>query len=162
MNFKKIIEQQKKLDKAIIDAHSIKIGTEEINEKMIVALFTEIAEFANEVQSFKYWKKTKQINYENMLEEYADGLHFLISFAIKHKSHEIIEAKIYYEDINKQFIKMFSSIEKLSNQISKNNIEESIAIYLGLAKLLNINDDQIEQAYLLKNKKNFERIKNNY
>ena len=57
---------------------------------------------------------------------------------------------------------MFKSIYKLSKKISRRNITKCIAIYIGIAKILNISDDLIIESYMLKNKKNFERIKNNY
>lgn len=159
MDLSKIIEQQKLLDKEIEIAHSIDTDN---TDKMIIALYTEIGEFANEVQSFKYWKKQKTINQNNLLEEYADGLHFLMSFGIKLNCDSSIEPITVSQDINDQFLAMFDSVSKMSKKISKKKVQESIAIYLGLAKLLNISDEQINVAYTMKNKKNFERIKNNY
>ncbi len=159
MDFKEIIEQQKKLDEAIKKAHSINI---EHTDKMLIALYTEIGEFANEVQSFKYWKKSKKINLDNLLEEYADGLHFLMSFSLKYGCSEKIDPIIKSEDVNNQFLYMFNSVSKLTKKITRKRIEQSIGIYLGLAKLTNLSDKQVLDAYMKKNKKNFERIKNNY
>ncbi len=159
MNFKKIIKEQLLLDEAIKKAHSI---DQEDEKKMVIALYTEVGEFANEVQSFKYWKKNKNIDEDKLLEEYADGLHFLMSFAIRAKCSEIIKPLILSNDVNYQFLKMFNSIDKLSKKLNKRRVEKSIAIYLGLAQILEIDDAKIEKAYMLKNKKNFERIKNNY
>ena len=129
---------------------------------MIIALYTEVGEFANEIQSFKYWKKSKNIDQNNLLEEFADGLHFLISFAIKTNCNYIIEPLVLSNDINYQLLEMFKSIYKLSKKISRRNVTKCIAIYIGIAKILNIEDDLIIESYMLKNKKNFERIKNNY
>lgn len=159
MNFKFIIDQQILLDKAIKEAHKIE---HDYSNKMIIALYTEVGEFANEIQSFKYWKKSKTIDQDKLLEEFADGLHFLISFAIKTNCNSIIEPLILSNDINLQLLEMFKSIYRLSKKISKRNIVKCIAIYIGIAKILNISDDLIIKAYMLKNKKNFERIKNNY
>lgn len=160
MNFEKIIRQQILLDEAIKKAHGIE--DQNNNEKMLIALYTEIGEFANEVQSFKYWKKSKKIDQDKMLEEFADGLHFLTSFAIKFNVSKIIEPLILSNDINFQFLAMFQSISKMTKRLNKRNVEKSIAIYIGLAKLLKISDEQIDHAYSLKNIINFERIKTNY
>lgn len=160
MNFKKIIKQQILLDEAIKKAHAIE--DQNNNEKMLIALYTEIGEFANEVQSFKYWKKSKKIDRDKMLEEFADGLHFLTSFAIKFNVNKVIEPLILSNDINFQFLAMFQSIGKMTKRLNKRNVEKSIAIYIGIAKLLNISDEQIDHAYSLKNIINFERIKTNY
>lgn len=159
MNFKSIIDQQILLDKAIKEAHKI---DQDYSNQMIIALYTEVAEFANEIQSFKYWKKSKVIDQDNLLEEFADGLHFLISFLIKTNCDCIIEPQILSNDINIQLLEMFKSIYRLSKNTSKRNVKKCIAIYIGIAKILNISDDLITKSYMLKNKKNFERIKNNY
>lgn len=159
MNFEKIIEKQIILDEAIKKAHSI---DENNNDKMLIALYTEIGEFANEVQSFKYWKKSKKIDQSKMLEEFADGLHFLISFAIKYHVAKIIEPLVLSNDINFQILAMFQSTSKLVKKLNKRNIEKAIAIYIGIAKLLNISDEEINKAYFAKNAINFERIKSNY
>lgn len=47
-----------------------------------VALMTELGELFNEMQNFKYWKKNKDIKAENIKEEFADVLHFVMSLAI--------------------------------------------------------------------------------
>ena len=159
MNFKSIIDQQILLDKAIKEAHKI---NQDYSNQMIIALYTEVGEFANEIQSFKYWKKSKNIDQNNLLEEFADGLHFLISFAIKTNCNYIIEPLVLSNDINYQLLEMFKSIYKLSKKISRRNVTKCIAIYIGIAKILNIEDDLIIESYMLKTKKNFERIKNNY
>ena len=85
-----------------------------------------------------------------------------ISFAIKKNCNYIIEPLVLSNDINYQLLEMFKSIYKLSKKISRRNITKCIAIYIGIAKILNISDDLIIESYMLKNKKNFERIKNNY
>lgn len=159
MNFKKIIEHQKILDEKIKQTHSI---NSDITKNILIALYTEVGEFANEVQSFKYWKKSKKINQNDLLEEYADGIHFLMSFAIKVECDIEIESNQISNDINEQFLAVFNSISKLTKKVNKKNVQKTIALYLGLAKLLNISDDLIHEAYVNKNKKNFERIKNNY
>ena len=113
MNFKSIIDQQILLDKAIKEAHKI---NQDYSNQMIIALYTEVGEFANEIQSFKYWKKSKNIDQNNLLEEFADGLHFLISFAIKTNCNYIIEPLVLSNDINYQLLEMFKSIYKLSKK----------------------------------------------
>lgn len=160
MDLSSIISKQLILDKAIIKAHKIKDGN--WISKAILALYVEIAELANEIQSFKYWKKNIVKNMALISEEYADGLHFLMSFAINLKANNKIEAEIVNEDLNEQFIKMFQSITNLQQNYNVESIESSIALYLGIAKLINLSEEEIEIAYSKKNKINFERIKNNY
>ena len=89
MNLKVIFEKQIKLDETL---HNNVINPNEKNlrEKEIIALLVELGEFANEVKLFKYWKKHKEINQTKMLEEFADGIHFLTSLATEfHVDYEI-------------------------------------------------------------------------
>lgn len=160
MNLKSIIDKQIIFDQTLSEAHQIE-GKDWIH-KAILALYVEVAELANEIQSFKYWKKNKNINQDLIKEEYADGLHFLVSFLNEFERVDEIEAKIYDQDLNKQFLKMFAAINLIEQDFKQEHIINAFAIYLGIAKLLNISDDEIEQAYNHKNEINFQRIKNNY
>lgn len=160
MNLKNIISKQLILDKAIVQAHNIK-DKEWVN-KAILALYTEIGELANEIQCFKYWKKNIVKNDLLIQEEYADGMHFLISFVIELGAKDIIEEKIVSDDVNHQFIEMFKSISNFQINYNSKTIEECVSLYLGIAKLINMTEDDINESYNRKNKINFERIKNNY
>lgn len=160
MNFKKIINAQIKLEKALIESHNFDFY--KIRHQAIIALITEVAELANEIQSFKYWKKTKKINTDLLNEEYVDGIHFIVSFMIQLKTKYEIKPLIKYSDINEQILSIFILITKFKKHFNKRNIKKIMALYLGLAKLLNISDTEIEKWYFKKNKINFERIKNNY
>lgn len=160
MNLKRIIDKQIIFDKLLADAH--KIDDKSWINKAILALYVEVAELANEIQSFKYWKKNKNIDENLIKEEYADGLHFLISFLNEFSRVDEIEAKICDPDLNQQFLEMFMAINLIQKEFNQANIINAFAIYLGIAKLINISDHEIEQAYNHKNQINLERIKNNY
>ena len=58
MNFKKLQAMQAKLDEAIL-ADKAPMTTEERFNKTLVALSVEIAEVANTVEHFKFWKDNK-------------------------------------------------------------------------------------------------------
>lgn len=161
MDLNKIFNKQIELDKKINETHQV-IKNDDWRIKAILALYVEVGELANEIQSFKYWKKNKTINNEFVKEEYADGLHFLLSFAIDLDINKNIEAVVLSQDINIQFIKIFDIINQLQNEYNSNTVKKALELYLGIAKLINLSDKEIEIAYLNKNKINFERIKNNY
>lgn len=167
MNLKKIFEMQKDLDKAIIsrndiDASNSKISQAEFDEMKLLATLVETAEFANEVQSFKYWKANKSINREKALEEFADMLHFVGSFAYKYNVDPDIEPLILSDNVNKQICLLFSTISSAINNLNKYVISQMLAIALGVAKLLNYSEDEIIHWYYIRNKKNYERIKEKY
>lgn len=161
MNLKKIFEMQKKLDKKIHVTHEIK-DSGNVKSKRLIALFVELAELANEVQFFKYWKKEKNIKRNLVLEEYADGIHFLSSFALDLNLEEIIEPTIVSENLNLQFLKTISLIIKLNDFFTKESIKEVFSHYLGIAKILNISDEEILEEYTKKNLINFQRILDKY
>ncbi|CBH40490.1 dUTP diphosphatase [Mycoplasmopsis agalactiae] len=167
MNLKKIFEMQRELDKAIInrndvDASSSNITQAEFDEMKLLATLVETAEFANEVQSFKYWKANKTINREKALEEFADILHFIGSFAYKYNVEPDIEPLILSNNVNRQICLLFSTISSAINNLNKYVIAQMLAIALGVAKLLNYSEDEIIHWYYVKNKKNYERIKERY
>nr|WP_307926389.1 dUTP diphosphatase [Mycoplasmopsis bovis] len=139
-----------------------KISQAEFDEMKLLATLVETAEFANEVQSFKYWKANKSINREKALEEFADMLHFVGSFAYKYNVDPDIEPLILSDNVNKQICLLFSTISSAINNLNKYVISQMLAIALGVAKLLNYSEDEIIHWYYIKNKKNYERIKEKY
>lgn len=174
MNLQPLFETQKKL----MD----RIGYNEPDrfEKTILALLVEVGECANEWRGFKYWSKNqepvtekldvKQIHkvrnkeiksvdelFKNpLLEEYVDGLHFVlqlgIEFGVKsdvrfrpQKVGSLIEQfnLIFHHASNYRYIKLFD-------------------YYCGLGEMLGFTWEQIQQAYMEKNKINHERQNNGY
>lgn len=93
MTLEKLYEMQKELDKYIIDKRyndKLKeLGYDEVpifsgNDKSflsdrILALFTEVGEFANATRCFKYWSSKSSESKERLLDEYVDMLHFFLS-----------------------------------------------------------------------------------
>ena len=80
---------QNNLDIRVKNENDIPMDANLSIEKFL-ALKTELFELANEIESFKYWKKNK--NKTNQLEEACDVLHFVISIAIDNNV-ELVEEK---------------------------------------------------------------------
>ncbi|WP_233485571.1 dUTPase [Spiroplasma sp. ChiS] len=72
-----MLENQKKLDEHILT--KFKLNDDETFEKRILAFLVELAEFINEQRDFKYWSVKPASTKDVLLEEYIDGIHFLIS-----------------------------------------------------------------------------------
>ena len=72
-------EEQRKLDIFIHQQNGLEMKDTFYLRKL--ALLVEIGEVANELKSFKYWKKDKEINLEKVQEELIDCLHFFLSLA---------------------------------------------------------------------------------
>ena len=106
----KLLDKQKKLDELILlnknkRDNCIYPPKQFLTEK-IAALSVEVAEFANEVESFKYWKENKKNNREKQIGEYVDILFFWLSIGndMEFTEQEVIEAynKKYKENIERQ------------------------------------------------------------
>jgi len=76
-----------------------------LNDRLL-ALFTEVAEFANATRCFKYWSKKDMESKERLLDEYVDILHFYLSIGntMKFTPDEVEQAymKKYKENIARQ------------------------------------------------------------
>ncbi len=160
MNFNKIFAMQKKLDTAITNNHNV--IHEEIIDQRILALIVEVSEFANELASFKYWKKQKNLNRDKIIEEFVDGIHFYVSLSLQLKSSQLINSQIVSQDLNQQFLAVFASITDLKRDFKQKKLKISFGLYLGIARLCDISNQDIENYYIAKNKVNYERIANNY
>ncbi|MBN0919308.1 dUTP diphosphatase [[Mycoplasma] gypis] len=161
MNLDKVFEIQKKLDAKF--AENIDPNESNLQTKKIIALIVEISEFANEVQEFKYWKMNKNIDKAKVLEEYADGIHFLSSLSIGFGlCGEEFNPKVVANTFSKQLAVVFEKAGQLFSSDSKALLKEVFELYLGLAKILDINEEVIIESFFRKNEINFQRIKNNY
>ena len=98
MNFKKLQAMQAKLDEAIL-ADKAPMTQEERFNKTLVALSVEIAEVANTVEHFKFWKDNKgKIDYDRFdvdwdyegtriigYYDYKEGVDYQISYEQAHR-----------------------------------------------------------------------------
>ena len=158
MNLEKLLEIQKELDARIESEHPRKFTDHRIEQK-IMALQVEIAELANVLpEVFKFWSNKKN-DYKLALEEFVDGLHFILSIAnethvtLKRKSIEL-EPSVFF-----QFAKVFWLAAQLYDD---NYVNDLFNYYMNLGWMLGFSEEQIEQAYLEKNKINHQRQNDGY
>ncbi|VEU71062.1 Uncharacterized protein conserved in bacteria [Mycoplasmopsis glycophila] len=160
-----IFDMQKALDEKINlkrKTNHPNLTHKEIEIQKNLALIVEAGEFVNEVQSFKYWKMNKNIDQSAIKEEFADLLHFLVTFGYEHKVDSYIEPKIVSNDINVQFQELFVAIAKLMQEINHDHIKHIFEIALGSFVMLGYDYGDLFEAYFFKNQKNYQRLKNNY
>jgi dimeric dUTPase (all-alpha-NTP-PPase superfamily) len=81
MQLEKLFQMQKALDTHIEDKHSLQ--DEDLFERKVLALLVEIGELANETRSFKFWSVKPSSAKEVILEEFVDGVHFILSLGIE-------------------------------------------------------------------------------
>ncbi len=153
--------KQEKIDEYIKIKNNINLNSDEILNKKIIALFTEISEFINELRCFKYWSKKKESERNIILEEYIDCIHFLLSIGnnIKfnwndYKYNRIIDKNV---DINK--IAFFSYIELASfaKNINKINFTKFLDVFFCFIEKKQITSKELYDAYMLKNQINYKR-----
>lgn len=162
---KEIWEMQKSLDEYIRKNNDIPMEQDLIKEKYL-AIKTELFEFVNEIESFKYWKKNK--GKDHILEEACDMLHFLFSIAIDtevkiEQNKKIIEfMNVDNYELNELLI-MTDDI--LTEAFFTGGWESLNGILVFLSIILekcNYTTDDLYEEYVRKNKVNVERQQNNY
>ncbi|AWX69804.1 dUTP diphosphatase [Mycoplasmopsis anatis] len=165
MNFTDIFNKQLELDKELtqkaLDLNP-NFTKNDLEKRKLIALMVELGEFANEIETFKYWKKTRNLNRDFICEEFADLIHFLVSFGNDYNLPTTINSKIISNDINEQLIETFSAISQANNKINEEKLLNIFELVLGLAELYGLEENEIAKWYEIKNKKNHERIKTNY
>ncbi len=163
MDILKMVEMQKKLDMRILDIHNL--DENETIKNRILALLVELGELANEVRSFKYWSTKPKSEKSIILEEYVDGIHFLISLGniIGYKfSEKDLDAICENEDLTIVFIRVFERIGNLAKDVHETNFETLWSEYIKLGHLLGFTEADIAQGYISKNELNHKRQDQNY
>lgn len=181
MNLQNLFELQKQLDEHIEKKHPRKEGEDRLSKK-ILALQVELGELCNCWRGFKFWSSRQEPvtedlrvvdykesgeaileTYNPLLEEYVDCLHFLLSIGLDENIGTLEWEQIEpwkRESIIDQFIDLFDCTVRL-----KTDITEYVVIwdyFIGLGEMLGFTWEQVERAYLEKNKVNHERQENSY
>jgi dimeric dUTPase (all-alpha-NTP-PPase superfamily) len=183
MNLEKLFQTQKVLRD--------RIGYNEPDRfnKLILALLVELGECANEWRGFKFWSvnqvpHTSAVRvpcmmeedkeyYNPLLEEYVDGLHFVLELGIEIAEEIQFSVNEYFKEINddikseeqkadsitQQFTTVFYFTNTVNYDCEYSNL---FASYYHLGEMLGFTDEQIEQAYLEKNEINHVRQETGY
>lgn len=144
--------------------------------KLILALLVELGECANEWRGFKFWSKNQYpqtgLKMENgevdwnvnpLLEEYVDGLHFVLELGIERKfEFSTYRTKVKHLTITEQFNTLFRKISDFDRVQTLNNYIWVIDLYIGLGEMLGFTWEQVKQAYISKNEINHLRQDNGY
>ncbi|MFC5735305.1 dUTP diphosphatase [Cytobacillus gottheilii] len=162
MNFERLFNMQKELDAHIETKHEL--NNENLFDRKVLALLVELGELANETRCFKFWSVKPAAAQETILEEYVDGVHFILSLGIElqfEAAAPVIEAADQ-NDINEQFLAVFEQIHQFRAEKTRESYEKLFLVYLQLGQLLGFSAADIEQAYFEKNEVNYKRQKENY
>jgi dimeric dUTPase (all-alpha-NTP-PPase superfamily) len=162
MNFTKLYTMQKELDLHIENTHQLQ--EDKLVDKKILALLVEIGELANETRCFKFWSLKPPAPKEKILEEFVDGIHFILSLGLEcgFENREIGSENQNNVAVTEQFLKVFELISAFKETRSLESYQNLFSAYLSLGELLGFSHHDIEQAYIQKNEVNYERQENGY
>lgn len=161
LDLKPLYELQKSLDEEIANNHHVTYSS--THEQRLLALIVELGELANETRCFKYWSNKPSSPKEIVMDEYADGLHFLLSLGIPLKANKFFYDLVKSEDdLTLQFHHLYQKATALLKNYDLLHYEDCMQTFLNLALSLNMNEEDIKNAYLSKLKVNHTRQENNY
>jgi len=158
----KLFDLQRELDARIEKEHGLEQS--DLMDKKIMALLVELGELANETRCFKFWSKKPAATRDVILEEYVDGIHFILSIGLELEVQDKVELNPTdeYKDIVDQFQQVFASIIDFRKQINLDNYHKIFNEYIVLGRLLGFSTEDIEKAYKMKNEVNHQRQDQGY
>ncbi|MEF2291450.1 MULTISPECIES: dUTP diphosphatase [Virgibacillus] len=161
MNWDKLYQLQNELDTYIETNQGIK--KQDVFEKKYLALLVELGELANETRCFKFWSNKPRSERETILEEYVDGVHFLLSLGIT-KGHYFSGnvSRNKMEDETKLFLNVYTACHQFFQHPTSVNYDHLWETYLHLGQALGFSEEDVHRAYLEKNEVNFVRQDEGY
>ncbi|MFE1243660.1 dUTP diphosphatase [Fictibacillus sp. NPDC058756] len=164
MKIEKLFSMQNELNTRIVKEHNLENVS--LSDKRRLAFLVELGELANETRCFKYWSKRPASEKEVILEEYVDGLHFVLSIGLELGFTEIelpIEVELTEKmdkiELNHLFLSLYQWGAK---SLLKQEFNLFLNEFLGLGVKLGFSFQEIEAAYLNKNAVNHERQDSGY
>ncbi|MGX1192647.1 dUTP diphosphatase [Metabacillus sp. SLBN-84] len=162
MNLTKLFEMQHTLDSKIEKQHGLE--KESLIHKKILALYVEVGELANETRCFKFWSLKPPAETDVILEEYVDGVHFILSLGIEIGKTSGIEIQPDTEEksLTAHFADVFNAIAQFEKYCTDEQFIQLFSKYMHLGQALGFSGAQIEDAYMKKNEVNHDRQKQGY
>jgi dimeric dUTPase (all-alpha-NTP-PPase superfamily) len=166
LDLRRLFHIQEQLDHKISKTHGL--TDQPLLEPKLLALQVELGELANETRCFKYWSLKPPAARETILEEYVDGLHFVLSIGLEQgyegqigEKEQMIEL-MRINDATEAFLQLYQDISHFA-------IKQDIAAYtlllesfLQLGATLGFTSEEMMEAYLDKNKVNHQRQAEGY
>ena len=160
-DLKDLYQKQLELDLEIAKNHNI--NYEVTRHKRILALFVELGEFANTTRTFKFWSNKGMEEKVIVLDEFADGLHFLLSLGID-KGYVVDYIDVEDDELclTDNLLSTYSLISEYKNNQTLDNYISMFSSYLRALFKVNFSWDEAKNAYYIKLKENHHRQETNY
>lgn len=153
--------KQRELDEEIARNHNVTY--ESTRNKRTLSLLVELGEFANSTRTFKYWSNKGPESKERVLDEFADGLHFLLSLGI---DQGFIVNTIEVEDdetnLTDNLLRTYELTSIFYLDKTLNNYLALAISYLRALFKLGYSWEEASDAYYKKLQENHNRQENNY
>ena len=160
-DLKDLFVLQKELDLEIANNHHT--NYENTRNKRIVALLVELGEFANTTRTFKFWSNKGMDKKEVVLDEFADGLHFLLSLGIdKGYLVDTIEVEDDDKSLTDNLLETYNLVSLYSKDQSFKNYLNMFVSYLRALHKIGYSFEEAKEAYGIKLKENHHRQETNY
>lgn len=160
MDWLTLFEMQEQLDKRIQSEHNL---TGNQFDERLLALLVELGELANETRCFKFWSTKGPSAQVTILEEYVDGVHFLLSLGLSldYKKNQFAEGD-YYLTATDGFLDVYNKTNVFAISRTEQSYDVLIGAYLALGATLGFTQEMIFKAYVSKNEANHVRQDNGY
>ena len=160
-NLTDLYEKQKELDMEIAVNHGVSYSS--TRNKRTLALLVELGEFANATRTFKYWSNKGPESKERVLDEFADGLHFILSLGID-QGYEVDSISVNDDELSltDTLLKTYELASKFYKEQTKESYLEVFESYLRCLFKLNFTWLEARDAYYTKLKENHVRQETNY
>jgi dimeric dUTPase (all-alpha-NTP-PPase superfamily) len=163
MQLEKLFNMQQALDQHIEEKHELQ--QEDLFNRKVLALLVELGELANETRCFKFWSIKPSSEKSIVLEEFVDGIHFILSLGIE-CGYQNLEYTMNIEppavSVSEQFLLIYDDVNTFKNSKNDHDFKVLLESYLQLGAILGITYEEMDKAYFAKNEVNYQRQQNNY
>lgn len=158
----RLFSLQRKLDERIEREHELE--EKDLFSDKVLAFVTEVGELANETRCFKFWSRKPPSEREVILEEYVDGIHFLLSLGLECGFEEIppFPNEGTETPLQLQFLIVFKRASEFHENPSKETYDHLFLEYLKLGEGIGFTEEEVKRAYYEKNEINHQRQTEGY
>lgn len=156
-----LYKKQRELDEEIAVNHGVSYSS--TRNKRTLALLVELGEFANATRTFKYWSNKPSESKERVLDEFADGLHFLLSLGID-QGFEVDSIEVFDDgnSLTDNLLRTYELTSIFYSDQTRTNYLKMFYSYLVALFKLGYSWEEARDAYYLKLKENHNRQATNY